>query len=939
MIAIIMHRRLIGLLCLAGLEVGASQQLPYNPSYAFVSADASSVYLLGPAQDDSTFRLSSLNVTSELSAFDLSPKTISDSLPFQLQPQTAISAAKDPADTLYLLSGTCGDGAQGSGLWTYNASNADGMGRNWAQKKLDTSRIDDAASNGGLNFLGSAMTFAGGAMTRPELYLFGGLCPNSTSLTAETWQSSASYSNNMLMIQQASGQSKDRYIINEVVTRGPPIAEAGFSVTPLAAAYLNSSDSSPSSQQNFAFIGGQTSSAFINMSQVALFSLPEESWSFVPVNAPQSSSGSDPTSRSPPSIDPRAGHAAAISSDGRKVYVTGGWVGDVNTAADPQLLVLQVGDGYGGSGDWEWSIPEQQKGGPAGIFGHGAAMLPGDILMITGGYNVQDASQNKLRKRPESTASTMTYFYNTSSNAWTTTYRNPNTSNGEIGPASGPGGQDSSTKLGLGIGLGLGIPLFIVLAIFAFYRHKLRKKRQQRDHTLQQVPVASTTFQYQLPGSGGIDGRGGNIAAARAMEERTSADPYPWAPAPASAGNLGLARGSDAERTGLLYDVPSPTRGLRRSLHSRTTNYWYEDGRRSRGSGHIHPIDEEDEGNPSNNERDAQSPQNLIQLNDDIVTAAPVLDPFTDSHERSLLDGSRSPSPQSPARERQQEYRGWMNDWAAAESIRQQHSGRVSPEKSDRTSSSLSDSARSAVSALSYQPSVNRSSSQRSGALLAASVRPHGQRVSPPESPLTPTTPKDQRRAQSMNLSRRSGNESSATSGPSFSRLQVEGQALLGSTPPQPDSPTRTQNRARSWMGSVRRALTGGNQRNSIAVPERNSPEAHPSMVQRSASAGSMPWRRRQGASDWDYEGSTPGPGSSTARAPEDEDWDVESAVERRVVQVMFTVPRERLRVVNAGPAGDGASIASTEQDPLIEASDDKTEGKERENRKDEGRG
>jgi len=31
-----------------------------------------------------------------------------------------------------------------------------------------------------------------------------------------------------------------------------------------------------------------------------------------------------------------------------------------------------------------------------------------------------------------------------------------------------------------------------------------------------------------------------------------------------------------------------------------------------------------------------------------------------------------------------------------------------------------------------------------------------------------------------------------------------------------------------------------------------------------------------------------------------EEDWDVEAAVEERVVQVMFTVPRARLRVVNA---------------------------------------
>ncbi|KAF3028719.1 hypothetical protein E8E12_000477 [Didymella heteroderae] len=38
-------------------------------------------------------------------------------------------------------------------------------------------------------------------------------------------------------------------------------------------------------------------------------------------------------------------------------------------------------------------------------------------------------------------------------------------------------------------------------------------------------------------------------------------------------------------------------------------------------------------------------------------------------------------------------------------------------------------------------------------------------------------------------------------------------------------------------------------------------------------------------------------------------DWDAEAATERRVVQVLFTVPKPKLRVVNADP--DGSSILS----------------------------
>jgi hypothetical protein len=52
-----------------------------------------------------------------------------------------------------------------------------------------------------------------------------------------------------------------------------------------------------------------------------------------------------------------------------------------------------------------------------------------------------------------------------------------------------------------------------------------------------------------------------------------------------------------------------------------------------------------------------------------------------------------------------------------------------------------------------------------------------------------------------------------------------------------------------------------------------------------------------------------------------EDDWDVEAAVERRVVQVMFTVPRSKLRVVNADP--DRSSLLSLPR----ESSDDNIKG------------
>jgi hypothetical protein len=59
-----------------------------------------------------------------------------------------------------------------------------------------------------------------------------------------------------------------------------------------------------------------------------------------------------------------------------------------------------------------------------------------------------------------------------------------------------------------------------------------------------------------------------------------------------------------------------------------------------------------------------------------------------------------------------------------------------------------------------------------------------------------------------------------------------------------------------------------------------------------------MLWQRKQGAADWNVGRSVEAEGELFEG--EDEEWDVEAAVENRVVQVMFTVPKKKLRVVNA---------------------------------------
>lgn len=101
-------------------------------------------------------------------------------------------------------------------------------------------------------------------------------------------------------------------------------------------------------------MGGHTQTAFINMSQVAIWSLPEESWSFVTVDSPGTANGNTELAvkSTVTQVDSRSGHTAVLTEDGASIVVLGGWVGDVSQKADPQLAVLHLGQGFGGKGDW-----------------------------------------------------------------------------------------------------------------------------------------------------------------------------------------------------------------------------------------------------------------------------------------------------------------------------------------------------------------------------------------------------------------------------------------------------------------------------------------------------------------------------------------------------------------------------------------------------------
>jgi len=904
---------------------------PYIPTRILTSPKDDFVYYIfqPSATSPSNSELVILNATETLEAADLPLSTLASALPFvsTTTKQAYIPAIGDNGIIL-AFAGDCKNTSQGSSLWKYETGNAtSNTDRTWTQVALSIPDNKGSTELKGANHLASGIAFSGTANATSQLYVFGGMCPNETDYTSTDWTSFAEYSNAMLALQpQMSKSPNAEYLISVSSSRGPPIAEAGFTITALQPTFSQSTSENGTQQQhqNYVLLGGHTQSAFINMSQVALFSLPEQSWSFLPVEQSTTAPKTDLAARAITTVDPRSGHTAVLTSNGKHVVVFGGWVGDVNTSAEPQLAILDLGQGYGGDADWQWSIPDPSGAGPdtdSGLYGHGAVMLPGNVMMITGGYSISSSRSTKA-KRADPTPNSTSYFFNATSSTWSSSYTRPITTDGQTDrPNTNADYISTSRKVGMGAGLTFGIvAILIVVIVYFWYSRRLKRRRDAREEELRALSMTAKRANSSMTGHG------------ISSQEMTSRDMLPLMKE--SSGGRS-SRETEAERTGLLFEVPSPTRGLRRSLHSRGAYQpapRYDDGRLARGSGNIHPIDERDEYDEDMAGRDlAAGPGTAQRKTGGILRSAPALDPFLDP------DVSRMPSPQSPARERELEVRNWVSDWAAADALMHHHAGPYSPDKTDRTSSTLSDqSLHSAVSAQSWQHSVgtmSRSMSQRSAALFSA--RPvdvnnpmQAMDVQRTQS-LARNARSNNRRSQSLTLfsNPRSPNTSDTytTATTSFTQLQSEGEALLGGYPDQStNSPTRTQSRARNWMGSVRRVFTGA-ERSDSASPENgelstsSSPTKYHNneagVPRRAASTGTMLWQKRQGAKDWDVEGA-PSRGvecSANGQGQEDEEWNIESAVERRVVQVMFTVPKEKLRVVNRGPDGDGVSVVSRE--------------------------
>jgi len=909
-----------------------------------------------------------------------------DKLPFLSDTVPKAFVTIDDPQGISVLAGNCKDPKDDLKLWRFTRNETDNNGT-WATLPLNA--VDGSLS---AKYLSAGFTFSQTTSIKDvSLYVFGGMCPNDTATDAPDWTVDATYSNTMLTLAAASSSdSSSQYQVSLTGSRAPPIPEAGLTITPLAPTFSNTTGSNVSQQQNFVLLGGHTQTAFLNMSQLAIFSLPQQSWAFVAV--PQPSSGARRLkSRDLPVVEPRSGHTAVLTADGSRIVVFGGWVGNVSNPALPQVALLELGQGYGGQGEWAWTIPST-SGSPfasgQGIYGHGAAMLPGDVMVVSGGYSIDSSASNQRRQLPDNT-----YFFNTTSLTWANTYTNPFPSGSSPGSGqvqAGSTGLKPSEKAGLGAGLGVGLAVAIgVAVVWLLYSRKLRARRALREKELRALALGAERLHTPAP-TGDYGSRYPEMRSASwgGIQERQIESENAFRKASMDDESSGYDP-RYTERTGALMEVPSPTRGLRKNLNARNPSAFgtYHQHPAAGIAGPVFRIDEEDESSQPGSLKRRKTPQ----LPADRTSV--VSDPFKDPHER------------------QREVEGWVEDWqSAAESMTisrstsKAHSrtysnlsqlksqtpgdssGRGSPEKSDRTSSNLSE--KSMTSASDYSRSipgtVSRSLSQRSvsagyalfSGAAAAMGRLGGSRpdTSENENPAG-ITRVPSNRSVSLNVEPTSRGRaetfSSARSGVGLARPS-ENQGFLSKTQnrqqqesgdyqtlewsPSKDkyaragSLTGSGRRALNLLGSVKRVFTGtgsvdvsdrvanleGRSGQSSPTKHSGQPEMAETVPRRTLSASASFWRGKQGPEDWNSSTNS-GPSSSIRRRPvpglvindntgaledDDGDWDVETAVQQRVVQVMFTVPKEKLRVVNA----DALSLLSSNRSEA-----DHDEDKERE--------
>ncbi|KAL5624864.1 hypothetical protein BROUX41_004924 [Berkeleyomyces rouxiae] len=776
--------------------------------------------------------------------------TITDQLPFVGDANTATYSVTIANETLVAYAGDCkrGDGS----IWVY-----DSPGRQWNRKPVVNGSDDVPFMLGGA--VGFTSTVDPDSEVEPSIYAFGGMCGTPSS-SIWAWQSASDFTNHMIRLSADSRSATTNYNASVLTTQNTPIAAAGFTWTATAPALANKAQT-VAQQVDHVMIGGHTAWAFVNTSSVALWQLPEETWSFVPVSNYRS-------------ISSRSGHTTVLSEDGSSLVLMGGWVGQVTNPAKPQLVVLKMSDS---DKNWKWEIPANQPSGN-GIFGHGATVLPGNVLMVYGGYEI---SSSESTKRAISGSS---MFYNMTSGEWNDSYTNPEvpvvvsttatasstaTATAEATSASS-GDSNKNRNIGLGLGLGLGVPAllpFILLCGCLYRRHRSKKSR---DDAIRALAQDESHFLHPAEGT---------------MMERESGGPWfsrpaePWASVHRTPAYESLKEDRNESSEG-------PIQGRSSMQISRSG-----DPNSSRGAYMAAVPNDPIEPIAENNEDDTV----IIHRNEDMGHMANV-------HQPPPVDDYQQQT-QPPSRDDTR--RLTDTDLRQPGSPLDAHSSNWIRNVDDLDDELLARMNRG-----------KKGSAEIRNALAAVEGRPVSK------------------------ASTNNSNPSYSTAKSTFVALRNEGPGLLmggdrPTTPPLANFKTRqvmynevpedesqyyeetpgspSKYRARdSWLGSLRRVFSGKTD-SSYSVSGAQSQQYSSSATRgdltdgfmtgtdydphmagdgTSEGAASALLRRKQGRQAW--EDMPPHLRGSEG------DWDVERAVEQRLVQVMFTVPQERSRVATA---------------------------------------
>ncbi|KAH7159820.1 hypothetical protein B0J13DRAFT_113751 [Dactylonectria estremocensis] len=894
-------------LLFATTPLASAHSFPYVPTQVLLTGpacadsltpcDGSDLAYIFQQTDAGGVEFLSLNFSSDLGKnLDFESPTGS-MLPFLdgKSDTTAFGATRTPNGTLLVYAGDCEAGT--GNVWSYTSRDNE-----WVKRGLG----DEGDGTRAPYFLGGTVAFSSTLspeMDQPTIYSYGGMCNSPTDNTS-SWQGDANYTKSMLSLSPKKEEPGTAYTLSLASTDGPRTPIAGFTLTGLTPSMTNKSGT-VTQQASWVLLGGHSETAFINMSTAALWNLPAESWTYVSIQAPgdtlrstdlavKDETSNDNTVRRRAAavndVYSRSGHTATLSEDGLSIVVLGGWVGDVDTPAEPQLAILEMTEAYSG---WQWSIPSKQP--DVDLYGHGAAVLPGNVMMVYGGWEMSSSSSKKT-KRQESTTPR---FYNLTSMTWASSYKNPDADREPTDDGNAPkeGGQPNARRLGLGLGLSFGLAALLAVAIIGLYWYRKRKhQRQSRD---QAVKALSQDASHFLP-----DHHEG-------MVERND-DPwgsdgwYGSGQDPYTAGDRSLGYESLRGNRGGAFAGPLPGLHIpRKPVTKQLRGGYVQTATHPAGfvsaPGQIHPIYEDEE---------EESLHHLPKEEILTPTSEAPSDPFRTPTQSNMPPplfasggrGSATPSPEGPRHD--PEVQDWVSDVDAADAMLARMNsrgpqGRVSPTRpssyravalrddESRSGSNLSDSTRSMADSL-------KQTSRDRRATLAPLMLGGGVEHPKPGS---------------------SSSSSYNTARSSFGALQAEGPSLLlgrnydEDEPPQPSSPSKSKPR-RGWLGSLRRVFS-----NSSTPTSSHEDMSHVrrSFDQEPVGGDYEPGlvgmhgellRRKQGRQGWEEgDGAVGAMSSGTERSPET-DWDIERAVEQRLVQVMFTVPRERLRVVNGDADG-----------------------------------